>query len=806
MINNSCQMFLSYLKIAWRSLMQDRQFTLLNLCGLAIGLACSLLIFLWVKDERQMDRFHQKDSRLFQVLQNIPAGDNTVSTIEATPALLAETLADQMPEVEEAVSVIPVSWFSSQGIVSFGNSHIKASEQYVSPNFFEVFSYQLLQGKKADVLRNKTAVVLSEDLALKLFHTTENLIGKIVQWDHLDSGTDFKGLYTITGIFQKAQHSTAQFDLLLPYEAFIDRRPGALNWRNSDPSTFLVLKQEADPDVFTQKIVNFNRETNKALYGKEANWIGTLQLQRYSERYLHGRFENGVPVGGRIAYVTLFSWIALFILVIACINFMNLSTAKASRRLKEIGIRKCVGADRGKLILQFLLESFLLTMAALLLALVLAIFSLPLFNLLTGKALSLQPDFALIISILGMGLVTALIAGSYPAFYLSGFKPVVVLKGKLQTSLGQVQIRKALVVFQFALAVVFIVAAQVIYKQMEYINNKELGFNKNNVISFKREGRLDENLSSFISEIRKIPGVVGASSFQHNLTGDHGGLTLKWEGMPPGQDLEFGNLVVDYELMDLLGFDMVEGRKFSSQTPADSSKVILNEAAIEAMGLADPLGTTVDIFGEKKQVIGVVKDFNFESLYEKVKPCILQCATNNNNILARIEPGSISKTLSSIEKVYKEFNADIPFEFRFLDEDYQQLYAPEQRLSVLSRGFAGMAIFISCLGLFGLATFSVQRRRKEIGIRKVVGAPVGRVVVMLSADFLKLVVGALVVALPVAVLLTNQWLQNFAFRIEIDLSIFVITVLAILLLTFLTISFHTIRAALANPVKSLRTE
>lgn len=793
-------------KIACRTLIKDRQFTVLNLFGLATGLACALLIFLWVRDELSIDKFNQRDGDLYQVLQNIPLGDKGITTIEATPALLSKTLVEKMPEVEDAASVVPVFWFGSKGVISSGNNKIKANEQYVTSNFFSVFSYELLHGNREKALTAKTSVVISDELALKLFHTTDNIVGQTIHWEHEDSGTDFKGLFTITAIFKKIPNSSAQFDLLLPYQAFIDKRPNALNWGNSDPNTYVVLKKGTDAKAFDHKIRNFYKETNKALYGKDANWIGTLQVQRYSERYLYNKFANGVQSGGRIEYVKLFSWIALFILVIACINFMNLSTAKAAARSKEIGIRKCIGAKRGTLILQYLSESLLLTFLSLAAALVIVWSVLPGFNMITGKELSLRPDASVMLSIAGITFMTAILAGSYPAFYLSAFKPVAVLKGKLNTSIGEVRIRKGLVVSQFALSAIFIVSVLVIYKQMNYIHTRNLGYNKNHVVSFKREGRLHENLQPFMNEIRKLPGVSNAAGFQHNLTGDHGGLSLDWEGKKSGQGVEFGNLEVDYGLMELLGFQMAQGRMFSREYGSDSTKVIFNETAIEAMGLKDPVGKTVTIFGERKQIIGVVKDFNFESLHEKVKPCVLQCYPDGNNILVRIKPGSEQRTLGDIERVYKAFNKGIPFEYTFLTEDHQKIYASEQRLSLLSKCFAGIAIIISCLGLFGLATFTTRRRQKEIGIRKIVGASVSNMVLMLSVEFIQLILLALFIAIPVSWWAASHWLQDFAFRISIGFPVFLIAALSTISITLVTISFQAIRAAVANPVKSLRTE
>lgn len=796
-----------YFKIAWRNLSKDLQFTLLNVIGLATGLACTLLIYLWVVDELYVDKFNTTDARLFQVLQNIPQGDGTFATIDATPALLSSALLEKMPEVESAASVIPSSWFSSKGIISVGNKQLKASEQYATRNFFTIFSYGLIAGNKEQLLSDKSSVVISEETAMKLFHTTQNVVGKTITWNHKDSGTDFNGIYTISGIFKRPLNSTAQFDILLPYQAFVDKRPNVLNWGNSDPSTYIVLKQGVDEKAFGQKIRDFNRETNRTLYkGKNIEWIGTLQLQRFSDRHLYNHFENGVQAGGRIEYVKLFSIIAFFILIIACINFMNLSTAKASGRFKDVGVRKCIGASRISLVIQYLSESILATFLSLILAFFIVFISLGPFNTLTGKHLEFNFGTGLIFPVLGITFLTALIAGSYPAFYLSGFKPVVVLKGKLHTSFAQLFIRKGLVIFQFVLSAVFIVSVLVVHQQIKFIQTTNLGYNRDNIISIKKEGNLNKGLQPFLDEVKKLRGVVDASSFAHTLTGDHGGYSLDWEGKKADQGIEFVNLEVDFGLMEMLDLKMKEGRVFSDKYGSDESKVILNESAIAAMGLKDPVGQTVSIMGDKKQIIGVVKDFHFESLHERIKPCLLQYYPNGNNILIKLDSRNQNEALSNIETFYKSYNSGLPFEYSFLDDDYRKIYAPEERIATLSRYFAGIAIVISCLGLFGLAAFTAQRRQKEIGIRKVIGASVNNIAIMLSSDFLKLIMIALLVATPVAWWAINQWLQRFAFRVDIGADTFLIASGSIILVTIVTISVQTIKASIANPVKSLRAE
>lgn len=798
-------MLKNYFKIAWRNLIKDRLFTLLNLIGLSIGLACVLLIYLWVNDERSIDKFNEKDTQLFQVIKTSLNADGTFDTHETTPGLLAQSMALEIPEVEYAVSVV----IENTGILSAGEKFIKAKPQFVDKDFLNIFSYHLLLGEKTKALSDKHSVVLSEKLALKLFNTTNNIIGKVLIWDGEEESLD--GSYIVTGIFKTPPVNTSmQFDILFNYSLYYDTykdKYGLVNWYSNNPQTFLILKKGTDIKQFNDKIRDFAKAKFKAAHGSVNQYEGIIFVQRYSEKYLYNRYENGVQAGGRIEYVRLFSIVAIFILVIACINFMNLATARASRRIKEVGIKKVIGARRRTLILQYMGESMLMTLLSLIGAILIVLLVFPLFKEITGKDLYLYFDTTLLLAVLTITLVTGFLAGSYPALYLSGFRPAMVLKGKFNTSAGESWIRKGLVVFQFAISVILIISVLVVYKQMELIQTKNLGYNKDNIIQFANEGKLRQDLGAFLSETKKILGVVNASSMNGDMVGNHsGGGGISWPGQLPGQGIEFDGVDVDYDLMGTLDLKIAEGRSFSKQFGSEDDKVLFNEAAIAAMGLKNPVGQTVTMWGAKKQIIGVVKNFHFESLYKKVGPFFFRFQQNNSNVLVKIKAGKEKETIARLEKFYKDYNLGLPFEYKFLDEDYRRLYASEQRVSVLSRYFAGIAIIISCLGLFGLAAFTAQKRQKEIGIRKVVGASVSNIAAMLSKDFLKLVLIAVIIAFPVAWWAMNEWLNDFAYRINISATVFLIAGGAIILITLLTISFQSLKAAIANPVKSLRTE
>ncbi len=547
-------MFRHNFLIAWRHAKKEKSTFLINLTGLSTGLACALLIYLWVNDELSIDNFHEKDSQLFQVMENQKNAEG-IRTVEWTPSPLAETLAEEIPEVEDAVTVMPYSWFPEFTLATVGNKNIKAVGQFAGKDYFNIFSYKLIQGDESQVLANKNAIVMSEDLAKRIFNTTENAIGKIVEWQI----TKFKGQSTVSGVFESPpSNSTQQFDFVLSFEAFKDIQPRFKeNWAASAPSTYVILKEGTDVAQFNDKIAGFVKS-------KSENSNVTLFIRQYSDQYLYSHYENGQQEGGRIQYVRLFSVIAVFILLIASINFMNLATAKASRRMKEVGIKKSVGAGRKALIFQYLTESVLATFLSLFLAIIIVALLLPQFSNITGKQLALHLDLNLILSVLGITLIIGMFAGSYPAIYLSGFNPVTILKGKLNSSFGELWVRKGLVVFQFVLSVILIVGVLVVYKQIEFVQTKNLGYDKNNIIYFPLEGKIVENLETSLAEIKNIPGIVNASSTLHTLMGTYSTTSsLNWTGKAPEDDISFEDIEVNYDMIETLGIEIMAGRSFS---------------------------------------------------------------------------------------------------------------------------------------------------------------------------------------------------------------------------------------------------
>ena len=783
--------------LIYRNFRRFRSTFYINLIGLSSGLACALLIFLWVNDELSVDKFHERDAQLYQVMENQNQADNIV-TQGATPGLLAESLAEDMPEVEYAAAVAPAEWFGSFTL-SVGEKNVKAPGQFAGKDFFTIFSYHLVQGEESQVLADKNAIAISESLAQRLFGTTENVVGQTLDWHILQ----FTQPVIVSGVFTDIPtNSTVQPDFVLSFEAFKDVNPGVLSWGNNGPHTFVVLREDTDVAAFDEKIEHY-------LNGKyQEDDYRTLFARPYSDGYLYGTYENGVQAGGRIEYVRLFSIIALFILVIACINFMNLSTAKASRRVKEVGIKKAVGASRATLITQYLSESFLMAFLSLLTAIVLVGLLLPQFNSITGKQLSLEFTVPLAWSFLGITLLTGLLAGSYPALYLSGFNPVAVLKGRLNSSGGELWARKGLVVFQFALSVILIVSVWVVYRQIDFVQNRSLGFEKEHLIAVPLEGRAAVNVNTFLEEMKRVPGVVSAASMQQGLIGNLSSTVgLDWEGKNPDKVVQFQNFSVSYDLIETIGLELADGRSFSRDFRTDTSAIILNETAIRLIGIDQPIGATVNLWGEDRQIIGVVKDFHYESLHESVKPVFFKLNSSEMmTTIARLEAGKERETLAQLQNFYQTFNPGYSFDYQFVDADYQALYAAEQRVSTLSKYFAGLAILISCLGLFGLAAFTAERRLKEIGIRKILGASNFGIIRLLSSDFTKMVLVAIALALPISYLVARWWLEDFAFSIALRWWYFVGAGGMALLVAWFTVGLQTVKAARVNPADCLRDE
>ncbi|MEJ7678098.1 MAG: FtsX-like permease family protein [Segetibacter sp.] len=603
------------------------------------------------------------------------------------------------------------------------------------------------------------------------------------------------------------QNSTAQFDYILNWQSFLESNSWAKDWGNNGPQTYIMLRKGTDAKAFEKKISgfldNYNKEQTPHSYIR-------LAIQPYRDIYLHSNFKQGELSGGRIQYVQIFTLVAIFILLIACINFMNLTTARSVKRAKEIGIRKVVGAFRFALIRQFIGEALLIVSIAVIISLVLVMLVLPLFNQLTGKQIYIpatDPTFWLIIA--GLLLVTGFISGSYPALYLSSFQPVRVLKGSLKFSSSALWFRKSLVVFQFMLSIILIIGTIVVSKQVNYIQTVNLGYDRDNLLYIPLEGDLATKYELFKNQSLQTGGIKDISRIIDIPTQiDNGTGGVQWEGKDPTADVDFTYSAVGYDFTKTMHLQLAQGRDFSKDFPTDLAGYIINESALKLIGYKDPVGKPLTFWKKKGTIIGVLKDFHFNSLHTQINPLVLRLDENieRGAALIRTEPGKTKEALANLEKVCKQLNPKFPFTYKFLDEEYQKLYKSEQVVSHLANYFAFLAIFISCLGLLGLVMFTSEQRTKEFGIRKVLGASPATLFNLLSKEFLFLVLIAMIIASPIAWISMNKWLQNYTYRVDISWWMFVVAGAIAILIALITVSFQAIKAALANPVKSLRTE
>ncbi len=785
-----------HLLLFLRNIKRNKSTFLINLTGLSTGLACVLLIYLWVANEQGMDAFHEKDDRLHQVMVGYP-DDQGVVTEDNLPFPLVGALTVEMPEVEYAVPVGSVH-YPINGILSLGDQGIKCNGLFVGKDYFHAFSYNLLHGNKDHVLADKNGIALSEGLAIKLFGTAENILGRAI--DLKSPGLD--GTFHVSDIFMDPPpSSTAQFDVLLNFEVLLESDRWANGWNATPAEIYLVLKKGADLDHFNGKIESF-------LETRNPSEKSTLFLRQYSKKYLYGPYENGRPKKVRLAYVRVFALVGLFILLIACINFINLSTAQASRKMKEVGVKKVIGASRKQLILQFMGQSALMSALSIILALALVVLLLPRFNEITGKALELHIGIEVILSIVCIALFTGFVSGIYPAFYLSGFKPSAVLKGHRNTVNREPWVRKGLVIFQFALSVVFIVVVLIVNKQIEFILTKDLGYARENIVRFKMNKKYGYDHETFMSELKEIPGVVNATNISGGSIVENSGegSGFSWKGQTSEQNAIYPRPHIGYGFFETLGIELIEGRVFSRDRSDEVSKLIVNEAAAEMIGSKDIIGKTVMDGDTRKQIIGVVENFNIKSLRNRMEPCFIRFLPSGSDVMVKLAAGQENATIGKLREFYKEFHPGYPFEFSFLDDEYQALYVSETKVALLLKYLTGLAILISCMGLFGLATFTAMRRKKEIGIRKVFGQTSAQVTAMLSGEFAKLVLISILIALPVAYLLVNNWLSGFAYRIPLQAWYFLGAGAIALIVAMSTVGGQTLLAANKNPVSALREE
>lgn len=807
-------MLRNYLKVALCNLWKNKAFSALNIVGLATGLAVCLLIVLYVVDELSYDKYNVNADRIYRLDADIYF-NNTQAIFAVAPDPLAPALVRDYPEIEQMVRLN----YQGDILVKKDNQNVKDHNAvFADSTFFKVFTVPMVQGNPNTALNEPNSIVIDETTAKKYFNST-NVVGKTL---FVDNSTNCK----ITGVIKdipKQSHFHFSFIRLKT------KNQGNDSWLSNNTYNYILVK----PGVSQQKVQSDVDATINNYLGKELEAQLHSSLKDLTSKgnhfiyhatpltdiHLHSDKSYEIEANGDITYVYIFSVIAVFILLIACVNFMNLSTARSANRAKEVGIRKVAGSLRKHLITQFLTESVLLSFFSLLLAILVAALLLPLFNQLAGKEMHVSTLFStwLFPVMIALVFVVGCIAGSYPAFYLSSFQPIQVLKGKIAKGFKSSWLRSSLVVFQFSISIMLIIGTIVIYNQLDYIRSKKIGYNREQVLVLHNAWYLDKQIHTFRNELLNIPGVTNAT-----ITGDlPTSPNFDNEGwfrdatMDATKTVVLTNFYVDENYISTLGMQMSQGRNFSKDFPSDSTGIIINEAAVKVLGLKEPLKEILyrPDFSNNQingaiayHIVGVVRDFNFSSMHQNVGPLIINKGENWGNIALRINTKNISSLINNVQNKWNSMAPGQPFNYTFMNADFNKIYTAEQQTGKLFITFAVFAIFIGCLGLFGLVTYAAEQRTKEIGVRKVLGASVGGIVAMLSKDFAKLVLIASLIAFPVAWWAMNKWLQSFAYRVSISWWIFIVAGVAAILIALITVSFQAIKAALANPVKSLRTE
>lgn len=808
-------MIKNYIKTAFRGLQKNKGFTAINILGLALGLATCLLIILYVVDELSYDRYNTKADRIYRVNEDLKLGDNSVKYAVCMPPL-AKTLKTEYPYVENTVRLKNAgSWH-----VKKGNSNILENRLvYADPSLFDVFTLPMIEGSPSSALTEPNSVVITESTAKKYFNSV-NAIGKTLVFN---DNTPFK----VTGVIHDVpKQSHFNFDFFLSMSTWPDSRSN--EWLRSDYNTYVLLKNSTDAGKLAASFPELLRKFSGAQMQADMNMsidafeksgsFFRMNLIPLTDIHLKSSLSGELGPNGTTQYIYIFSAIAIFILLIACVNFMNLSTARSSNRAREVGVRKVLGSDRKHLIAQFLTESVLVTFVATLLAFTAALFLLPLFNQLSGKELAINSQSLvwIIPSLLFISLFVGAIAGSYPAFYLSAFQPVDVLKGKLAAGFKGGRLRSFLVVFQFSISIFLIIGTLVIYNQLNYIQTKNLGYNRNQVLIVQNVFELNKQAKIFKQEVKEIPGIMNATMTGFLPTSNWKSTAIYYKDATLDQKKSLfpQSWEIDEDYVKTLDMKMVAGRSFSKDMPTDSTGIILNESAAKFLGFNDVNKILYRSQGGKNtldnvkqyHVVGIVKDFNFSSLRESIGPVVMTLGENTGALSVKVDTKNLPALLSQIKDRWKELSPNVQINYSFMDQEFDASYRTEQRTGQIFIVFTSLAIVIACLGLFGLAAYAAEQRTKEIGIRKVLGASVSAIAGMLSKDFIKLVFISILIASPLAWYLMNKWLQDFAYRINIQWWVLVLAGMAALFIAVITVSFQSIKAAVANPVDSLKNE
>ncbi|WP_192350732.1 ABC transporter permease [Algoriphagus sp. Y33] len=787
-------MIKNYFKIAFRGFAKHKLTFFINLFGLSLGLWAAILIGLWVNSELKVNRDFKELDQIYRVMEHQSYGMD-IFTTTSTPGVLAESMKETLSEVELASTY---TWSQTQLFIQ-KDKRIKLDGLYAMPDLLQIYQYEVVQGNLDRMLTENNHVVLTEKGAISLFGITD-VVGEGVE---IRQGTDSKN-FIVQGVLKDLPESSSlQFDYLLPYALFFQENDWLADWGNNGPNTIIKLRKGTDPEVFSASIENYIAERNE-----ESN----VRLFTYplADLYLHGQWKDGLLVEGRIKNVKLFAMIGLFVLIIACINFMNLSTAKSQKRAKEVGVRKVAGADKSSLVMQFMSESLLITLFSGIIALLLVQVTLPLFNNLTGKIMSVPYGSLFFwVQLFGIILFTGIVAGSYPAFYLSATKVVTVFRSFTKSGKGVVLARKGLVLFQFILATILIVSTLVVYQQINFVMDQDLGYSKDQLIQIPLEGKLLENFDVFKTELEKNENIEAVSRSSFGFLGRNsntGG--VQWEGKDPENSALFEIIRVDYDFLKTAGLQLVKGRDFDLAHGADSvSGAILNQTAMDLMNQDHEGSEFFRMWGDERSITGVVKDFHFESFRQNVAPAIfLLDPANTWQGYVKVNTANIQETITYLENVATNLNPEFPFEYSFMDENYARLYQEDVRLRDLAQYFSILTILISCLGLLGLSAHIAEQKTKEIGIRKVLGASTFAILQVINKEFILIVSISILVGSGIAFWLMQDWLSGYQFKINFEWWFIPLAAVTILGVAFLTVTLQSLKAANSNPVKAIKSE
>ena len=787
-------MFKNYLKTTLRNLWRNKTYSFLNIFGLSVGITCAALIFLWVEDELHFDHYNLKINRIYQLLENQHYEGKTY-TFAATPGPLAPGMKAEIPGI---INSGRMTWNQNR-LFSQGDKAIYEDGVYIDSSILNIFTLPFLEGNMSTVFSQRNSLELTEKMARKFFPDLDHqrIVGKTLKVDNKDG-------FLITAVLKDIpENSSVKFSWAAPYEVYHATNRWLDDWMNNGIQTFIELAPTTSPTTVNKKIYGY-------IQTKASDAIPRLFLNSMHDWRLKSHFEEGKRVGGRIQYVRMFTIIAWIILLIACINFMNLATSRSEKRAREVGVRKVLGAERRMLVTQFIGEAMLMSFLAVLVCILLLLLLLPPFNTLVEKKLLLGLNQPLhILALLSIVMVCGLVAGSYPALYLSSFNPVTVFKGlKIKGGSASV-IRKGLVILQFTISIVLIISTIIIYQQIQHVKNRELGYDKDNLIQSYVQGDLVKHFAALRQDLLGSGAVHDASLASLGMLWMGSSTSnFSWQGKDPAKKILITTDGIDPNYIPTVGLKIIQGRNFLPVAEQDSLSLIINETLAKLMGMENPVGQIIKQDSVSYKIVGVVKDFVYGDMYGKSDPLIFYCKPDwADYVYIKVKAkGKMEESLARIEKVMKADNPGYPFDYRFVDEDFNNQFKTEALIGKLSRIFALLAILISCLGLFGLAAYTAERRTKEIGIRKVLGASVPRITRLLSKDFLQLVFISAVVAFPVAWYAMHQWLQNYAYRISINWWVFVIAGLMAMIIALLTISFQSVKAAISSPVKNLRTE